>query len=185
MDRLRVFPILPSGKNLQFFRPIYAGFLGCVSFLHASIKRITERWNSGVMECWRNGVLEVPAETFVPSLQYSTAPCFTCGSRCQSDAILPEIVWREWAPDVVPLRDITPVAPLIGLLVFDPQNIGEIFDQSASGIRMIGEEIVTGTVPAWSPNELGMVSSQHVAELLEDRPFVNLPSVMMKTRRPM
>jgi hypothetical protein len=40
---------------------------------------------------------------------------------------------------------------------------------------MIGEEIITGTMPAWPPNELGMVSSQHVTELLEDRPFVNAP----------
>ena len=50
---------------------------------------------------------------------------------------------------------------------------------------MIGEEIVTWTVPAWPPNELRMVSSQYVAELLEDGPFVNLPGIVMKTRRPM
>jgi hypothetical protein len=50
---------------------------------------------------------------------------------------------------------------------------------------MIGKQIVPWSMPPWSPYELALMASQHVAQLLEHRPIVDFPSIMMKAGRTM
>src|ERR1700743_3168280 len=82
MDRLRVFPILSSRKNLQFFRPIYAGFRGYVSFLHDGVKRTAEYWSGGVMECWDFRRKPLSHHSSTPLLLHSNTPRCLALSLC-------------------------------------------------------------------------------------------------------
>ena len=60
------------------------------------------------------------------------------------------------------------------------EDIRKVFDESAGRVRMIGKQIVTRPVPPRSPYELPLMASKHVAQLLEHRPIVDFPSIMVK-----
>ena len=69
---------------------------------------------------------------------------------------------------------------LVARLVPDPIQVGSVLDDRPARIEVVGEDVLTRSVAARSPDEAPAIAGEHVTELTERPDVLDLPGIVVE-----